>query len=45
MGAAIGSIEGAQAIEVDRVRFSPVKTTDDLFVSRSDAFASCGTTA
>jgi UTP--glucose-1-phosphate uridylyltransferase len=38
MGAAIGSIDGAQAIEVARARFAPVKTTDDLLVARSDAF-------
>jgi UTP--glucose-1-phosphate uridylyltransferase len=38
MGAAIGSIEGAQAVEVPRTRFAPVKTTDDLLVVRSDAY-------
>jgi UTP--glucose-1-phosphate uridylyltransferase len=38
MGAAIGSIEGAQAVEVPRTRFVPVKTTDDLLVIRSDAY-------
>jgi UTP--glucose-1-phosphate uridylyltransferase len=38
MGAAIGSIEGAQAIEVPRSRFAPVKTTDDLLVARSDLY-------
>jgi UTP--glucose-1-phosphate uridylyltransferase len=38
MGAAIGSIEGARAVEVPRQRFAPVKTTDDLLVVRSDAW-------
>ena len=38
MGAAIGSIPGAQAIQVPRQRFAPVKTTDDLLVVRSDAY-------
>ena len=38
MGAAIGSIEGARAVHVPRVRFAPVKTTDDLLVVRSDAY-------
>jgi UTP--glucose-1-phosphate uridylyltransferase len=38
MGAAIGSIPGARAIEVPRSRFAPVKTTDDLLVVRSDAY-------
>jgi UTP--glucose-1-phosphate uridylyltransferase len=39
MGAAIGSIDGAQAVEVPRTRFVPVKTTDDLLVIRSDAYS------
>jgi UTP--glucose-1-phosphate uridylyltransferase len=39
MGAAIGSIEGARALHVSRRRFAPVKTTDDLLVVRSDAYA------
>jgi UTP--glucose-1-phosphate uridylyltransferase len=39
MGAAIGSFPGAQLIEVPRSRFVPVKTTDDLLVLRSDAYA------
>ncbi|MTD16575.1 UTP--glucose-1-phosphate uridylyltransferase [Nakamurella sp. YIM 132087] len=39
MGAAIGVFEGATAIEVDRSRFLPVKTTSDLLVVRSDAYA------
>jgi len=38
MGAAIGVFEGATAIEVDRSRFLPVKTTGDLLVLRSDAY-------
>ncbi|MDP9134014.1 MAG: UTP--glucose-1-phosphate uridylyltransferase [Actinomycetota bacterium] len=38
MGAAVGSIEGAQAVLVPRTRFAPVKTTDDLLVVRSDAW-------
>ena len=39
MGAAIGSIDGARVVEVPRLRFAPVKTTDDLLVVRSDAYA------
>jgi UTP--glucose-1-phosphate uridylyltransferase len=38
MGAAIGSIDGARAVQVPRRRFAPVKTTDDLLVVRSDAY-------
>jgi len=38
MGAAIGSIRDARAIEVPRTRFAPVKTTDDLLVARSDLY-------
>jgi UTP--glucose-1-phosphate uridylyltransferase len=38
MGAAIGSMDGAQAVQVPRTRFAPVKTTDDLLVVRSDAY-------
>jgi UTP--glucose-1-phosphate uridylyltransferase len=37
MGAAIESFAGAQAIEVGRSRFAPVKTTSDLLVVRSSA--------
>jgi UTP--glucose-1-phosphate uridylyltransferase len=37
MGAAIEVFEGAVVIEVDRSRFLPVKTTNDLLVLRSDA--------
>ena len=39
MGAAVGAIDGARAIEVPRSRFAPVKTTDDLLLVRSDAYA------
>ncbi len=38
MGAAIEVFEGAQAIAVDRGRFLPVKTTNDLLLLRSDAY-------
>jgi UTP--glucose-1-phosphate uridylyltransferase len=38
MGAAIECFDGARAIEVRRNRFSPVKTTADLFAVRSDAY-------
>lgn len=38
MGAAIGSIPGARAAHVPRLRFAPVKTTNDLLVVRSDAY-------
>ncbi len=38
MGSAIGVFDGAVAIEVDRTRFLPVKTTSDLLVLRSDAY-------
>lgn len=39
MGAAIECFEGAQAIEVSRSRFAPVKSTADLFALRSDAYS------
>lgn len=39
MGSAIEVFDGATAIEVPRTRFRPVKTTDDLLLLRSDAFA------
>ena len=42
MGAAIGVFEGAQALHVPRARFLPVKTTSDLLVLRSDAYALTG---
>jgi UDP-N-acetylglucosamine pyrophosphorylase len=38
MGAAIECFEGAGAIVVPRSRFTPVKTTADLFALRSDAY-------
>jgi UTP--glucose-1-phosphate uridylyltransferase len=38
MGAAIGVFEGAAALRVPRSRFTPVKTTSDLLVVRSDAY-------
>ena len=39
MGSAIGCFDDASAIVVPRSRFAPVKTTNDLFVLRSDAYA------
>ena len=38
MGAAIGVFDGAGALRVPRSRFTPVKTTCDLLVVRSDAY-------
>jgi UTP--glucose-1-phosphate uridylyltransferase len=38
MGAAIGVFDGAGALRVPRSRFTPVKTTSDLLVVRSDAY-------
>jgi len=38
MGAAIEVFDGALALEVDRTRFVPVKTTNDLLVLRSDVY-------
>ncbi|BDR53021.1 UTP--glucose-1-phosphate uridylyltransferase [Bombiscardovia nodaiensis] len=38
MGAAVSLFEGASCVKVDRMRFLPVKTTDDLFIMRSDRF-------
>ncbi len=38
MGAAISLFPDAAAVRVPRVRFSPVKTTDDLLAVRSDAY-------
>jgi UTP--glucose-1-phosphate uridylyltransferase len=38
MGAAISVFDGAQASEVSRTRFAPVKTTNDLLVLRSDFY-------
>jgi len=39
MGAALSVFPGARAIRVPRVRFAPVKTTNDLLVVRSDFYA------
>jgi UTP--glucose-1-phosphate uridylyltransferase len=39
MGAAIGVFEGAAALRVPRTRFAPVKTTNQLLIVRSDAYA------
>lgn len=39
MGTAIEIFDGAQAIEVPRNRFIPVKTTNELLLLRSDVFA------
>ena len=38
MGSAIECFEDAGAVVVPRARFAPVKTTNDLFALRSDAF-------
>ena len=38
MGAAVGVFTGAQVLRVPRRRFTPVKTTSDLLVVRSDAY-------
>ncbi|OZG59968.1 UTP--glucose-1-phosphate uridylyltransferase [Bifidobacterium lemurum] len=38
MGAAINLFNGAICVQVDRMRFLPVKTTNDLFIMRSDRF-------
>ena len=38
MGASVGSIPGARAVQVPRTRFAPVKTTNDLLVVWSDAY-------
>jgi UTP--glucose-1-phosphate uridylyltransferase len=38
MGAAIGVLDGAQAIRVPRSRFAPVKTTNDLLLVQSDVY-------
>jgi UTP--glucose-1-phosphate uridylyltransferase len=39
MGAAIGVVENGGAIDVGRDRFLPVKTTNDLFIIRSDLYS------
>jgi UTP--glucose-1-phosphate uridylyltransferase len=38
MGTAVEVFEGAEAIQVPRSRFAPVKTTNDLLIVRSDAY-------
>jgi UTP--glucose-1-phosphate uridylyltransferase len=38
MGAGVEVFDGATAIEVDRSRFLPVKTTNDLLLLRSDVY-------
>lgn len=38
MGSAIAVFESAEAIQVPRARFAPVKRTDDLLAIRSDAY-------
>jgi UTP--glucose-1-phosphate uridylyltransferase len=38
MGAAISVFDNATCLEVDRPRFLPVKTTNDLYIMRSDRF-------
>ena len=38
MGAAVGVFDGAEVVRVPRHRFTPVKTTSDLLVVRSDAY-------
>lgn len=38
MGAAIGTVKGARAVEVGRDRFFPVKTTNELLALRSDLY-------
>lgn len=39
MGTAVEVFEGAEALLVPRTRFRPVKTTNDLLVTRSDFFS------
>merc|ERR1719473_465598 len=39
MGAAIASLPGSKAVKVDFGRFAPVKTCNQLFGLRSDAYA------
>ena len=38
MGSAVELFDGAAAVVVPRERFAPVKTTNDLFLLRSDAY-------
>lgn len=42
MGAAVEVFPGATALEVERDRFVPVKSTNDLLALRSDAYDMCG---
>ena len=39
MGAAVEVFEGSRALAVDRTRFRPVKTTNELLLIRSDLYA------
>lgn len=39
MGAAVEVFEGSTVVEVDRARFRPVKSTNDLMLLRSDVYA------
>jgi len=39
MGAAISLFDGARLLEIEKERFFPVKTTNDLFLLRSDRFS------
>ena len=39
MGAAVEVFEGSRALEVERKRFLPVKSTNDLLAMRSDVYA------
>lgn len=38
MGSAISVFDRSEAVRVPRTRFAPVKTTNDLFIIRSDAY-------
>ncbi|MDO4913706.1 MAG: UTP--glucose-1-phosphate uridylyltransferase, partial [Bifidobacteriaceae bacterium] len=38
MGSAVSLFDDAICVQVDRMRFLPVKTTNDLFIMRSDRF-------
>ena len=40
MGAAMALFDGAISVQVDRMRFLPVKTTNELLLVRSDAVPS-----
>ena len=39
LGSALGVVDGARAMLVPRMRFAPVKSTEDLLVVRSDRYA------